>query len=76
MKKLKDSYNIDNDLKSYIIYKNFESDKIVKDTAMFLEVKKGFDLFNLLIQIKQNAKIINNMYLENNTIKLPKIIIE
>ena len=75
MKKLKDSYNIDNDLKSYIIYKNFESDKIVKDTAMFLEVKKGFDLFNLLIQIKQNAKIINNMYLENNTIKLPKMII-
>lgn len=43
---------------------------------MFIEVKKPFKLFELLVQIKQNAKIINSLSLNNyNDIKLPKYII-
>ena len=72
---LEKNYNTDNDLKSYIIYKNFEQSIIEKNTAMFLEVKKGFDIFSLLVQIKQNAKILKNMYLEDKTIVLPNYII-
>lgn len=72
---LKNNYNINNDLKSHIIYKNFESSKIKENTPMFVEVKKGFDLFSLLNQIKQSAKILKYMNLEDNNIKLPKLII-
>jgi len=71
---LENNYNTDNDLKSYIIYKNFKSNAIKENTPMFLEVKKGFDLFGLLLQIKQNIKIINYLKLNNN-IKLPQLII-
>ena len=69
------NFNIDNDLKSHIIYKNFESNVIEKNTPMFLEIKKSFVLFDLLTQIKQNVKIINHIKLENKDIKLPQLII-
>ena len=76
MKKLiSGNYNVDNDLKSYIIYKNFQSNVIEKNTPMFLEIKKSFVLFDLLTQIKQNVKIINHMQLEKKDIKLPQLII-
>jgi len=77
MKNLKEKYNTDNDLKSYIIYKNFKSSIIRADTSMIIEIKKDFDLFNLLTQIKQNAKIINNIQLKEKEkdIKLPSLII-
>ena len=69
------NYDVDNDLKSFIIYKNFDSSVICKDTPMILEIKKSFVLFDLLTQIKQNVKIINHLKLENGNIELPKLII-
>ena len=66
---------IDNDLKSFIIYKNFESSIIEKNTPMFLEIKKSFVLFDLLTQIKQNVKILKHIKSENKDIKLPDLII-
>ena len=77
MENIGKNYNTDNDLKSHIIYKNFESDVIEKNARMLLEIKKSFDLFKLLLQIKQNVKIINHLNLNNeqNNIKLPQVII-
>jgi len=69
------SYDIDNDLKSMIIYKNFKSDTIKENTPMIIEVKKSFELLELLIQIKQDAKIMKGLELEDKNIKLPKLII-
>ena len=76
MKKLiNGEYKIDNDLKSYIIYKNFDSSKIEKNTPMFLEIKKSFVLFDLLTQIKKSVKIINHLKLDNKETELPHLII-
>ena len=76
MKKLiKGEYNIDNGLKSYIIYKNFDSSIINKNTPMFLEIKKSFVLFDLLTQIKKSFKIINHIKLDNKETELPHLII-
>ena len=47
MENIGKNYNTDNDLKSHIIYKNFESDVIEKNARMLLEIKKSFDLFKL-----------------------------
>jgi hypothetical protein len=74
MENIGKNYNTDNDLKSHIIYKNFESDVIEKNARMLLEIKKSFDLFKLLLQIKQNVKILNHLKLETD-IELPKLII-
>ena len=76
MKKLiNGEYKIDNELKSYIIYKNFDSSKIEKNTPMFLEIKKSFVLFDLLTQIKKSVKIINHLKLDNKETELPHLII-
>ena len=60
--KLESEYNNDNDLKCHIIYKNFDSDIINKDEPIILEIKNGFNLIDLLNQMKQNSKIFNNYY--------------
>ena len=68
-------YKVDNELKSYIIYKNFDSSKIEENTPMFLEIKKSFVLFDLLTQIKKSVKIINHLKLDNKQTELPHLII-
>ena len=74
MAKIGQNYNTNNDLKAHIIYKNFESDVIEENTPMLLEVKASFDFYRLLLQIKQNVKLINHLKLESK-IKLPEVII-
>jgi len=64
--KLETEYKNDNDLKCHIIYKNFDSDIIKKDEPIILEIKNGFNLIDLLIQMKQNSKIFNNYYEKDN----------
>ena len=76
--KLKEGkYNADNDLKCNIIFKNFDSKIIEKDTPIALEIKKSFDLCNLLHQIKQDSKILSCARIKNNDeeINLPKYVI-
>ena len=73
---LETKYNNDNDLKCHIIYKNFESDIIKENEPIVLEIKKGFNLTDLLNQIKQNSKIFNNYYEKNEeNLNLPQKLI-
>lgn len=71
---LKSGYKNDNDLKSAIVYKNFEGDIIKADEPIILEIKGGFNLIELLEQIKHTSKILNNYKGEIKSI-LPKTII-
>ena len=56
-----------------IICKNFKSDIIEENKPMIIEVKKSFQLLELLIQIKQDAKIMKGLELEDKNIQLPKL---
>ena len=65
-------YDINNDIKSHIIYKNFDDSYIKKDEPFILEVKKSMDtLPELLNQIKNISKVVRNLY----DGKLPSLII-
>ena len=68
-------YDNDNDLKSMIICKNFKSDIIKENTPMIIEVKKSFQLLELLIQIKKDGKIMKGLELDDKNIQLPKLIL-
>ena len=68
-------YNCKNDLQGHIIFKNFESDKILANEPIILEIKIGFSLFDLMSQIKQISKIINNTSKQTISISLPKYVI-
>ena len=68
-------YNCKNDLQGHIIYKNFESDKILANEPIILEIKSSFSLFDLMSQIKQISKIINNTSKQTVSITLPKYVI-
>lgn len=68
---LKDSYDIENDIKSHIIYKNFENNEIKSNEPFILEVKKSMaGLAELLIQIKEISKFVNS-----SSISLPNLVI-
>ena len=68
-----DKANKKNDLNGYIIMKNFE-EKIIPENAPFIiEIKAGFELFELLKQIKKASKYVNNM--QNNEVIMPKYFI-
>lgn len=62
-----------NDLKGYIIMKNFEETTIPEDVPFIIEIKAGFELLALLKQIKKAAKYVNNM--KNYEKKPPKYFI-
>lgn len=68
-------YNCDNDLKGHILYKNFDSQEIMENEPIILEIKSGFSIYDLMNQIKQNIKIINNTSKKSVKIILPKYII-
>ena len=68
-------YNCKNDLEGHIIFKNFESDKILANEPIILEIKSDFSLFDLMSQIKQTSKIINNTSKEKISISLPRYVI-
>ena len=73
---LAEKINIDkpeNDLYGSIIFKNFESDTIFADEPIILEM--GFSLFDLMSQIKQISKIVNNTSKEKKYINLPRYVI-
>ena len=75
---LAEKINIDkpeNDLYGSIIFKNFESDTILADEPIILEIKSGFSLFDLISQIKQISKIVNNTSKEKKYINLPRYVI-
>ena len=65
-------YDDNNDIKSHIIYKNLEDDKIQENIPFILEVKKSMaELYELLIQAKEISKVVKNL----TTIKLPNLFI-
>ena len=65
-------YDINNDIKSHIIYKNFDDSCISEDRHFIIEVKKSMDtLPDLLNQIKDISKVVGNL----GDDKLPKLII-
>ena len=68
-----DIANKKNDLNGYIIMKNFEDETIPKDAPFIIEIKAGFQLIELLKQIKKASKYVNN--LQNYDGKLPKYFI-
>ena len=67
--------NIDNDLKSIIIFKNFKEKVIEKENAIVMEIKKSIRISDLIIQLKQDAKIFKYMNLNDCKKKLPKYFI-
>ena len=67
--------NIDNDLKSIIIFKNFKEKVIEKENAIVMEIKKSIRISDLIIQLKQDAKIFKYMNLNDSKKKLPKYFI-
>ena len=73
-KNKKNNIKIDNDLQCEIIFKNFESNIIKENEPIILEVKKGFNLIEILNQIKESSKILGNIENKNN-LNLPKTII-
>ena len=68
-------YNSDNDLKGQIFYKNFDSQKIMANEPIILEIKSSFSLYDIMNQIKQNIKILSNTSKNLVNIVLPKYII-
>ena len=70
---LLDEYNINNDIQSHIIFKNFEKSQIDENASFIIEVKKSMaELTDLLRQIKEITKVVRNL---NCDIQLPKNII-
>ena len=67
--------NIDNDLKSIIIFKNFKEKVIEKENAIVMEIKKSIRISDLIIQLKQDAKIFRYLNLNDCKKKLPKYFI-
>ena len=67
--------NIDNDLKSIIIFKNFKKKVIEKENAIVMEIKKSIRISDLIIQLKQDAKIFKYLNLNDCKKKLPKYFI-
>ena len=67
--------NIQNDLKSIIIFKNFEETVIPKDKPIVMEIKKSCRLSDLIIQLKQDAKIFKYIKCHDSKIELPKYFI-
>ena len=72
-KTIYDNADKNNDLRGYIIMKNFEEKTIPKNTPFIIEIKAGFELIKLLKQIKKSSKYINN--LQNYNKQLPKYFI-
>ena len=72
-KTIYDEADKNNDLRGYIIMKNFEEKTIPKNTPFIIEIKAGFELIKLLKQIKKSSKYINN--LQNYNKQLPKYFI-
>ena len=70
---LNNNYDNKNDLKAHIIIKNFEEESIPKNAPIILEIKKSFELFRILNQIKKASKIVK--YLKKTNIVLPKYFI-
>ena len=67
------NYNVKNDLKAFIICKNFEANSIPKNEPVIVEVKKSFELLGVLKQIKKISKIAKNLTSAKN--QLPKFVI-
>ena len=73
---LSDIYDIDNDTRSHIIFKNFEEEQINKNEPFILEVKASMaELIDLLNQIKNISKIVKNIQGIKDDFRLPKCII-
>ena len=70
----KETY-FDNDLKSIILFKNFDDNSIGKDKPLAMEIKKSSRLSDLIIQLKQDSKIFKYLKLTNDSIELPKYFI-
>lgn len=69
---LYDKYDIENGIKSHIIFKNFKEKKIKENEPLLIEIKKSMaELNDLLNQIKNVSKILRNY----NCLKLPIYII-
>ena len=69
---LDNKYNIENEIKSHIIYKNFDDPQINKNEPFIIEVKKSIaELEDLLNQIKNISKIVKNL----KNAEFPKYII-
>ena len=73
---LSNNFANNNDLKSHIIFKNFMEEYIDEKEPFILEVKKSIaELLDLLNQIKNISKIMNNIQGINFNYKLPRCII-
>ena len=68
MEKLKKLENLKSELNWKILFKNFDSNIIEKNEPIIIQVKQGFNLYRILDQIKQNAKIIGNLTNFNNNL--------
>ena len=69
---LDNKYDIKNEIKSHIIYKNFDDPQINKNEPFIIEVKKSIaELAGLLNQIKNISKIVKNL----KNAEFPKYII-
>jgi hypothetical protein len=66
-----EQFDINNDIRCNLIYKNFKDEEIQENESFFLEVKTSMaELTDLLRQIKEISKVVNN-----TKAKLPKYII-
>ena len=66
-----ENFDINNDIRCHLIYKNFQDEEIPENEPFFLEVKTSMaELTDLLRQIKEISKVVNN-----TKAKLPKYII-
>ena len=69
-------YDIENDIKSHIIFKNFKEEQINENESFILEVKKSMaELLSLLNQIKNISKVINYTQGVEDDKRLPRCII-
>lgn len=59
---LSNNYNIENGIRSHIIFKNFEENQINENEPFIIEVKKSMaELNSLLNQIKNISKVVHNI---------------
>lgn len=74
LQKSDDNYNNKNDIKANIILKNFEQNYIPENEPIILEIKKDFELIEILKQIKKTSKLLNNVIINENNLKdsMPK----
>ena len=71
IKNQNEQFDINNDIRCNLIYKNFDEEEIPKNEPFFLEVKTSMaELTDLLRQIKEISKVVNNA-----KEKLPKYVI-